>query len=90
MTDGGELGLQDELPIQATHLRNMDTGLPLNTYVLETPKYWAGGVAGKRAREGGTGEEVTQNQARGAQNSACGLIIQPRQSLSFGRNRLVQ
>lgn len=51
MTDGGELGLQDELPIQATHLRNMDTGLPLNTYVLETPKYWAG-VGGEES-EGG-------------------------------------
>lgn len=53
-------------------------------------KILGGGVAGKRVREGGTGEEVTQNQARGAQNSACGLIIQPRQSLSFGGNRLVQ
>jgi len=40
VTDGGELDQQDKFPIQATNLRNMDTGPPLNTYKLETPKYY--------------------------------------------------
>lgn len=57
---------------------NRDTGPALNTNMLDTPNYY------KREWE------VTQNQARGSQSPASGLVTQQRQSLNFRGAGFVQ